>query len=400
MRSRVLFVTNRNILTTCGELRLIKNRAESLYAQYGVATDFVALAKSERIHAAQRERIDAGGSTTELLLEPKLPWTFFRAHRALRRIIQSSMGRYDALIFSGPGMPLYAKQARRLDGKILLYADVHEASEDIVEQAKHANAAKKMMKSLIDRLNRKGLTDSVPYLNGYFVVTPALRDYVQERYGAKAGAQYIIAPCATGAVDSTYREAYYEYRREYRKRFQIRESEKVFIYSGGVSVWQCIGETLELYRRIRKSMPNARMLIFSHKKEAVLDLLKGDDDIQAYSFCPEELKKALCAGDYAFLLRQDCITNHVAFPNKYLEYVLSGMKIITTPYLYEIAEQVRKERLGFLYSMDGQIDGLLKYLHDDPADAADWNDRMRVLKYNGFEESLKPFYDAMKGEAR
>ncbi len=39
---KILFITSRNIISTCGELRLIKNRANVLKEAYGYTTDFIA----------------------------------------------------------------------------------------------------------------------------------------------------------------------------------------------------------------------------------------------------------------------------------------------------------------------------------------------------------------------
>ena len=59
---KILFITNRNALTTCGALRLIKNRAEALFEDYGIASDFVC---SEEYRINSPARTDsAGGNMT------------------------------------------------------------------------------------------------------------------------------------------------------------------------------------------------------------------------------------------------------------------------------------------------------------------------------------------------
>ena len=42
----------------------------------------------------------------------------------------------------------------------------------------------------------------------------------------------------------------------------------------------------------------------------------------------EEMLEALCAFDFGFLLRNDSITNFVAFPNKYSEYINARLSIV------------------------------------------------------------------------
>ena len=155
MQKRVLFITNRNILTTCGELRLIKNRAEALYSQYGIPTDFIAISKLSRINASNKEKILAGGTITEVLQDPRKPWSLITADWTLRRLIKKIVCNYSAVIFSGSGIPLYAKCAREANQEVLLYADVHGASEDIIELVKQANAIKKIEKHYTGTINKQ-----------------------------------------------------------------------------------------------------------------------------------------------------------------------------------------------------------------------------------------------------
>ena len=52
---KILFVTSRNIISTCGELRLIKNRANVLKEEYGYTTDYIAYRVRKKV---QNEKID------------------------------------------------------------------------------------------------------------------------------------------------------------------------------------------------------------------------------------------------------------------------------------------------------------------------------------------------------
>ena len=88
MTQRILFITNRNIVTTCGELRLIKNRAEVLFSQYGVVTDFLALTRSERMDAECKEVINAGGSLSIIKQDAKKPVSILWARRQLKNEIK------------------------------------------------------------------------------------------------------------------------------------------------------------------------------------------------------------------------------------------------------------------------------------------------------------------------
>ena len=99
---RILFITNRNILTTSGELRLIKNRAEELYNSFDVATDFIAFQKPERINASKREAINAGGTTEVFPFAPSKVLTTWKAYKKLKNDVKKRLdsGEYGMVIFS------------------------------------------------------------------------------------------------------------------------------------------------------------------------------------------------------------------------------------------------------------------------------------------------------------
>ena len=147
-----------------------------------------------------------------------------------------------------------------------------------------------------------------------------------------------------------------------------------------------------LYREIAdRTDRKTRLLVFSHHKEKVKSLAGNDDRIQIDSYAPDELMHVLHAGDFAFLLRENSITNNVAFPNKYLEYIQSGMRIITTPYINEVAKQVAEYRLGYLYDFNQDPDQLLDYIQKEDLGLYREEDIRTVLKENGFAETTRDF---------
>lgn len=392
MNLRILFITNRNILTTCGELRLIKNRSEHLFKCFEIRTDFIALAKAERINSCKKEMINAGGKLFTIRFDLGNFISIVKAQFELKKYIMKCLStqRYDAVVLSGSGMPAYAKIIKKINSSIGTYADIHGASEDIIEVAKGSSLLNRMIHRLIFCIDIIGIKKSTNYLDGYFVVTRALKDYLEKKFDISDKASYYVVPCAIANTDNDFYENYKLYRNTYREKYEIKDSTKVFVYSGGTSTWQSIEETIDLYKQIKKEIRDSKFLIFSHNHDAIKKLVGNTEDVIIDSYRPEELSKALCAGDIAFLLRKNCVTNNVAFPNKFLEYVQSKMKIISTPYVYEIAEQINKYNIGILYK-SGDENKIIEYvktsvLNDDEI-------VQKVLEENGFENRLKPFVE-------
>ena len=136
---KILFITNRNVLTTSGELRLIKNRAESLFLHYGVATDFIVWQKKKRLDSPNRERIACSGKTDTYILSTINVFRNLISYRAIKKELKKRLetNEYVAVVLSGSGIANFAKFIKKQStAKIVL--DVHGASEDILELTKNS----------------------------------------------------------------------------------------------------------------------------------------------------------------------------------------------------------------------------------------------------------------------
>ena len=80
---KILFLTTRNIVTTCGELRLIKNRAKTLYEEYGYKTDFLALVTRKDKSKIESMGFDSSLKYFEYTI--KNPLGYIKAKKALSK---------------------------------------------------------------------------------------------------------------------------------------------------------------------------------------------------------------------------------------------------------------------------------------------------------------------------
>ena len=115
------------------------------------------------------------------------------------------------------------------------------------------------------------------------------------------------------------------------------------------------------------------------------------EDIIIDSYPGSEVRKVLCAGDFAFLLRDDFVTNHVAYPNKFLEYVSCGLKVIATPYVYDVANQIRQYNLGVICDYTKPVKLETENYWNDYLN--DVESRNEFFKHVSFKSTLKPFID-------
>lgn len=386
---KILFITTRNILTTCGELRLIKNRANALFNIWGINSDVIIISNNDRINK-RNEILEF--TTKESIIKISLnPFGLIQMLKKLRDEIDNFLltGDYSVVIMSGLGTMYLSKMIRKKYKNIKLIADIHGANEDILEFGKNKGILKRLRQRIIFKIANNSENNNMKFMDGVFVVTNGLKKYLEERCKIKHLNCY-IAPCAINTSSISFLKNKIN-RETYREKYSIRDNTILFIYSGGVSPWQCIKETIELFQRINDELHfECKMLLLSHDKEQMSRLSNGNKNIIIDSYPASELKSVLCAGDYAFMIRKDCITNNVAYPNKFLEYVESGMKIIATPYVYDIAQQIEKYDIGFLYT-DDNFEKLKWYIEKNFYNVANFNQRGKLLMETGFENRLKKF---------
>ncbi len=392
---KILFITNRNILTTSGELRLIKNRAEELYKSYDIATDFIAFQKPDRIKSENKEEINAGGIIEAYPFSILSPFKTLGNYKKIKKEVvgKISSNKYQMVVISDFLLMGLAQSIKKAIDIPLVF-DVHGAAEDIIEIGRRGSFMKMLFTRVVYSIMRNRYKKFSRYADGFFVVSDSLKDYIKNNYRINNNAQFYKIPCATSVGCHTTNE-YTVSRKQYRDKYGIKDNEIVFIYSGGVSSWQCIEETIETYKNLSKLLSQpTRLLVFSHSKDAVKDIVGDNSSVIIDSYRPDELVKALCAGDYAFLLRKDCVTNNVAFPNKFLEYVQSGMRIITTPYVHEIAAQTVKNNLGIIYHMDGNIANIISFIESNGIGNSYNADKIEyVLNSYSFKTTLKSFVE-------
>lgn len=388
---RILFLTTRNILSTSGELRLIKNRAVVMLRKWQINTDFIVLRNKNKI--SKSESIETG-TTNIYALDAYNPITTIKAIKSCKNDIKKRINdeKYDAILLSGVGTLLFYYLIRKTNKNIKIIADIHGSNVDMIEFAKYKNTTRKIYHNLIfifEELIQKLLLKKV---DSIFVVSKALKEYVMARYAIRPTQVFYIAPCAVESIGIDNRSSVEEFREQSRRRYGIKDDEVLFIYSGGVSSWQCIETSINIFNKIHdKGMFSCKMLILSHQLEEIMPLVNNNKSIITDSLKSEDVFPVLCSGDFAFLIRENLVTNHVAFPNKFLEYVQAGLKIISTPYIYDVSEYIEKYNIGIIVEPEEpEISSLIYYIQNNINNRS-LSNHFELLKKTSFDETLEPF---------
>lgn len=156
--------------------------------------------------------------------------------------------------------------------------------------------------------------------NLVFLVTKPMLDHYRDKYKYHKS-NFIIMPC--------YNLRYQEMDINMKNDKYFNPS---FVYAGSLSAWQCIEETLQIFKIIESNILNATLTILSSEIEYAEKLIKKYGIINAkVKYVPlNELPSELIHYKYGFLIRDDIKVNNVASPTKMNSYLASGVIPIYT----------------------------------------------------------------------
>lgn len=158
-------------------------------------------------------------------------------------------------------------------------------------------------------------------------VSEAMREFYEKKYRLLLKNCYVM-PCFNAAYDP---------QRVMDKAYDG----KVFTYTGGLSKWQCINQTLQLYKRIEQASGNTtKLLLLTPEQDKARELVAQYGIVHAeisfvhYTKLPDILKDV----SFGFVLREDNPVNMVATPTKFANYAANGIIPIYTSCVRDFAK--------------------------------------------------------------
>jgi len=131
----------------------------------------------------------------------------------------------------------------------------------------------------------------------------------------------------------------------------------VFCYAGSLNVWNFPPAVIDLFRTILKGEDN-RLVILS-KDLSRLDNYRflNDARVTKASVDVKGVKEWLAISDYSILLRKRAVTNKLASPSKFAEYLHAGTQVIISPEIGDLSTFVESNGCGVVYrnKKDNQV---------------------------------------------
>lgn len=131
-------------------------------------------------------------------------------------------------------------------------------------------------------------------------------------------------------------------------------------FSGGVGGWQSFNLLSRFIELVLDSRSDVKFTLLTRMNPEIEELIRkyGNNKIDCKWVSSEEVGSILMSCDYGLIIREKSITNSVARPTKYAEYLNHGLKIIATDSM-AISDEIEKFSLGKVISTNFDLKAIV-----------------------------------------
>ena len=178
-------------------------------------------------------------------------------------------------------------------------------------------------------------------------VSNKLVDLWKDKYSYYENMHAVI-PCTLNSLfESTTINNEIIYKR--RKELGYIKEDIVFVYSGSLAGWQSINLMIEFIKTVLQKSTSHKILFLSDLSQEIKFLhIEFPNQVQCLKLNPIDLPHYLIACDYGILIREKSVTNQVASPVKFAEYLACGLPVIISNELGDYSEFVKLNECGFI----------------------------------------------------
>lgn len=186
---------------------------------------------------------------------------------------------------------------------------------------------------------------AIQYAMHVACVSQAMREHYEKKYSIDLSSKYSVFPCYNTSLVSD----------AFKKRDKYKNN--VFVYAGGLAVWQCFDKTLAIYKKIEDlGISGTKLLVLTKNQEQAKKLIEAQGIVNYETgFYPkEELPKVLADAKFGFVIREDHPVNAVATPTKISTYLSCGLIPIFSSCIRSFKQQ--SEGMKYVAKMENPSD--------------------------------------------
>ena len=330
--NKIILLSYADLSINSGNVTLISRRGEAIYKKFGILTECVMVSKSNRTINHNYNGVSFKIIRNRFLLKKYL---FIE-----KPIIIILYGAKSFLLFN------LVKKIKKYLGQLEIFTDIQGAFEERIEY----NVT--IWKKLLYYLEKTLFVHIMRYCDGVFVVSEELEKYIRNLLpGNSSKLKYIKINCGISNRISIAEKI--RWRTEIRNSWGINDNQIVFTFSGFRMPWQKIADIINLFIQIDKEKNNVFFAFYCNIDDEFLNLLKNKFPKKNYvaKFLDKnEYFRYLSACDVGVILRDYNVTNLVAFPNKFSDYIAAGLVVSINKAIPSIYNLVSNNNLLYLDS--------------------------------------------------
>lgn len=236
------------------------------------------------------------------------------------------------------------------------------------------------VKNEIHSIEKKALQLS----NAQLAVSQKLVEWWKTQYNF-ISEKYAIIPCTLSShFDSSLAEE--KEIERVRSSAGFKQDDIVLVYSGTSAGWQSFNLVDEYLYALFKKDKKYRLLFLSNETPKDSRLFKEfNDRIRTRWVKPDEVRDILLAADYGLLIRENSITNKVASPVKFAEYLSCGLQIIISEGIGDFTSFVKENNCGIEYSKENDLPAV-------PYQQKLRNNRLALQHFTKYSSEIKQEY--------
>jgi hypothetical protein len=198
-----------------------------------------------------------------------------------------------------------------------------------------------MLKHQISHLEQDVLRRS----DAILAVSQALVNYWRTEYNFVSD-KHVVIPCTLS------KDFMFEFPPAYeltniKKEIGFAADDIVIVYSGSSAGWQSFSLVEKLLDGIMSNNEKVKLLWLTHDLNENSEFVKKfKSRIKTNWLKPADVRKYLLAADYGLLYREPSVTNQVASPVKFAEYLSCGLNVIISEQLGDFSEFVKAHGCG------------------------------------------------------
>ena len=232
--------------------------------------------------------------------------------------------------------------------KLKGYKNIYLWVQGIAPEESYMKHNSKLRYAVLSLIERTGLACA----DFSFFVSNAMLEHFKKKYGYKKD-NYYIMPCFNSEID----EKSFKYEGKYKNN--------VFLYAGGLDVWQCFEQTAQLYKKIEDAIPNTTFRVLTKDKNTAESIMKKYN-ILSYSidFKPsEQVVEEMAKAKFGFSIRQEHPVNAVSTPTKLSTYISNGVIPIYSKYVLDFHSLIKDSSFSVCVEegLDGNIEKIKEF---------------------------------------